>query len=200
MRRLLVPAALLGAMSVVPASAACHIAAFDQAEGSGREGGRVTLTVRLLGGQPSCEGSVTFSTQDGSARAGADYVEASGRLEFQANDDRTEELTIGLLDDGDVEGDEELTVVLGPVAGSGIQPEGVPATITIRDDDEAASSSTPDDPPSPEDKPTEEPAPSPAPTATSREVAASNTGLYVGVGLALALLLIAFALRARRAT
>lgn len=111
-----------------PAHAACHIAGFvDPTVEVGADAGSVTLTVELQGGQPSCEGTVDWATEDGTATAGTDYEAGSGTLTFVAEDDRVEDITIAILD-GATAGD--FRVVLSSPTGS-ITGTGDPATVTI---------------------------------------------------------------------
>ena len=139
-------AAVLGAMLALvllaqPVSAACHIAAFSESEVSVDEtAGEVTLTVTLLGGQPSWEGTVEFETEDGTASAPEDYTANQGTLRFESGDDRRETITIAIADDNESEGDESFTVVLS--GGTGSISADDTATVTITDDDAAAPTPT----------------------------------------------------------
>lgn len=110
------------------ALAACHIAGFVESEVQvAADAGSVTLTVELQGRQPSCEGTVDWATEDGTATAGSDYEAGSGTLTFVAEDDRTEDITITILD-GASAGD--FSVVLSNPSGS-ISGTGGAATVTI---------------------------------------------------------------------
>ncbi|HEX9775112.1 MAG TPA: Calx-beta domain-containing protein [Actinomycetota bacterium] len=133
------------------AIAACHIAAFTEDEQTVGEGaGSVRLVVELVGGQPTCSGSVRYETADGTARAGRDYRARSGELTFSAGDDRRETVTIPIVDDDRAERDETFTVRLSPGTQSGnISPSSEPATVTVRDDDESTPEQTEDETPEP---------------------------------------------------
>lgn len=137
------------------ALAACHIAGFVESEVQvAADAGIVTLTVELQGRQPSCEGTVDWATEDGTATAGSDYEAGSGTLTFVAEDDRTEDITITILD-GASAGD--FSVVLSNPSGS-ISGTGGAATVTITAADAATeSATTPADDPSV--APTEAPTP-----------------------------------------
>ena len=127
----LVAAAL--ATVAAPAVAACHIAAFVEDAVSVQEtAGTVTLTVFLQGRQPGCEGTVDFTTEDGSATAGEDYTAAEGTLEFASGDDREEVVEIAILSDDVDEGDEQFAVALSNPTG-GISGTSTPATVVITD-------------------------------------------------------------------
>ncbi|MBW3664415.1 MAG: hypothetical protein KY469_15045 [Actinobacteria bacterium] len=148
MSRLLTLLVLVGAALATlaaPAAAACHIAAFVEDAVSVQESaGTVTLTVFLQGRQPSCEGTVDFATEDGSATAGEDYTAPEGTLQFVAGDDREETIEIAILGDDVDEGDEQFTVVLSNPSG-GISGTSTPATVVITDAGGATGAATGDD-------------------------------------------------------
>jgi serine protease AprX len=96
-------------------------------------GSSVTVTVTRSGGSDGVV-SVNYTTSNGTATAGADYLAASGTLTF-ADGDTSESFTVTILDDAIDEGDEDLMLSLsGPTGGAGI---GSPSnsTLTIIDDD-----------------------------------------------------------------
>ena len=98
------------------------------------EGGAATLAVQRVGGDDGAV-SVSWSTSDGTATAGADYAAGGGTLSWADNDDAPKTLTVQTLEDGAVESDERVNVVLSnPTGGAGL---GAPsaATVTILDDD-----------------------------------------------------------------
>ena len=99
----------------------------------GEGGGEATLTVTVS--PPSSSALiVSYATADGTATAGEDYTETSGRLTFAARVTR-QTITVPILDDEEEEGDETLTVnlSLGGSQDARIgQGEGV---VTIRDDE-----------------------------------------------------------------
>ncbi len=76
---------------------------------------------------------VNFSTSNGSATAGSDYVARSGRITFQPGQtDKT--ATITLLNDGTVEDTENFSVNLSNATGGATITKPV-GTVTINDDD-----------------------------------------------------------------
>lgn len=118
-------------LAIPGAQAACHIAGFVESSVEiGADESSVTLTVELQGRQPSCEGTVDWATEDGSAIAGTDYEADSGTLTFVAEDDRVEDITITILE-GASAGD--FQVVLSNATGS-ISGTASPATVTITSD------------------------------------------------------------------
>jgi len=130
---LLAAALVIGIQST--AVAACHIAGFVEGEvevdatvhSTSRS---VTLTVELQGRVESCEGAVDWATEDGTAKAGTDYVGVNGTLTFVAGDDRVEDITIEILDSGFGDFHVALSNPTGSIAGTGD-----PATVTIVVDD-----------------------------------------------------------------
>lgn len=90
---------------------------------------------------------VPLTTQDGTATAGADYEAFDGIVSF-ADGETTATLTLTVLDDTQVEGDESFTVTAGAIADVVF---GQTLTVTIVDDD----TTPPEEPGTPE-----EPAPS----------------------------------------
>ncbi|HEX6898971.1 MAG TPA: Calx-beta domain-containing protein [Thermoanaerobaculia bacterium] len=102
----------------------------------------VVLSVVLTtsDGLPSL-GAVTvgYSTADGTAQAGQDYTAASGTLSFAAGTPSGIALTvtIPLLDDFVVEGDESFTAQLGSPTGALLTTAA--HTVTLREDDKAGA-------------------------------------------------------------
>ena len=94
-----------------------------------READKATFTVSLAAPAPESR-TVTFATADGTAVAGADYVATSGTLDF-ARGDRTKEVSVPILPDTQVEGDEYFYLVLSGENG----PE-ASGTSVITDDGE----------------------------------------------------------------
>jgi serine protease AprX len=98
-------------------------------------GGSVTVTVIRTGGSDGAV-SVDYTTSNGTATAGNDYVAASGTLIF-ADGDTSESFTVTILDDALDEGDEDLTLSLGGATGGAAIGSPGSATLTIVDDDAA---------------------------------------------------------------
>lgn len=150
-------AALVMALFALPASAACHVAAFSPSSYSVNEGaGSVTLTVVLQGGADHCSGSVDYATRAGTATAGQDFVPKSGTLNFTVGDDRQETITIEIINDTTPEGSERFTVELSNPQGGTITDVGDPASVTIQDNDEAPPPDPDPEPEPPAQEPEEE--------------------------------------------
>lgn len=98
-------------------------------------GSRVDLTVRRVGGT-SGEAFVDFSTANGTAIGGIDYVSSMGTVAFADGED-VATISVPLMDDNIYEDTETFTVTLSNPAG-GMWP-GSPrtATVSIIDDDVA---------------------------------------------------------------
>lgn len=121
----------LGAfLTALPATAACHFAAFESDVTVGEVDGGAELTVVLVGGQPGCAGTVDWRTVPGTATEGDDYEAASGTVSFTEGDDREETISIVVVADEVAEDAETFTVELSNPTG-GITGTGEPATVTI---------------------------------------------------------------------
>lgn len=128
-----------------PASAACHFAAFEASSQSrtvGENAGQVQLTVELVGGQPTCAGTVDYQTFNGTAASGQDYTARQGTLTFTTGDDRKESFTVPILEDAADEPSQTFTVRLSNGTGD-ITASDTPATVTITDNDPAPQQSAP---------------------------------------------------------
>ena len=119
----------------VPPSSPGSISITDVSASEGA--GTLTFTLTRAGGTGAS--SVTFQTQDGTATAGSDYVATTSKVSF-AGGLTTQTVTVSLIDDQDVEGDETFAAVLSPavnaIIGSGF------GTGTILNDDVALSGGT----------------------------------------------------------
>jgi hypothetical protein len=94
--------------------------------------GTVTVTV-LRGGSSDGSVSVAYSTVNGEAVAGSDYLATSGRLTWAAGDLEPKTLLITVLPDATVEGSETFGIVLSsPTGGVALDTPGS-ATIEITD-------------------------------------------------------------------
>lgn len=93
--------------------------------------GSVNVTVSRVGGTSGAV-SVAFANVNDTAIAGSDYSVTGGTLQWGDGDGADKEITITLLDDSMVEGDEAFTINLANPVGA---PLGTPtsATITISD-------------------------------------------------------------------
>ena len=94
----------------------------------------VTLTVVRSGGTTQAA-SVNYATADGTAQASHDYAAASGVLQFAPGETR-KAVTIPIIDDAIVEGNETFTLGLSGAAGSGVSlGSALSAVVTIHSDD-----------------------------------------------------------------
>jgi len=99
------------------------------------DAGHVNLTVRRRF-DTHAEAFVQYHTISGTAIAGADFVPATGRLHWHANDASDKTITIEILDDGLVEGSESFVVELTDVTGIGISlGSRTTAAVTILDNE-----------------------------------------------------------------
>lgn len=97
-------------------------------------GGSVTIEVRRLNGSLGPV-SINYATVTGTAGAGADFTPISGTLNWGNGDTTAKTVTIPILEDGLVEGDETFGLKLSaPTGGAGLS-EANTATITIDDND-----------------------------------------------------------------
>lgn len=102
---------------------------------SATEGGaNATLSVVRDGGTDGAV-SVGWSTADGGALAGSDYVASSGTASFGAGDGAAKTIEVPILDDGAEEAPESFTVALAGPAGGAALGSPSSATVTIGDDD-----------------------------------------------------------------
>ncbi|MCZ6692088.1 MAG: hypothetical protein O7H41_21085, partial [Planctomycetota bacterium] len=95
---------------------------------------QATITVSRVGGDLGVVG-VSFDTVDSTALAGTDYITASGILMWSDQDSADKQFTVDIINDFDIEGDEDLDLVLSaPTGGASLgTPSG--GTLTIIDND-----------------------------------------------------------------
>jgi len=93
----------------------------------------VLLTVSRSGGSYGAV-SVDYETRNGSATAGSDYTAAQGTLSF-ADGEISQSLTVSLIDDTAVEGDETFTVALLNATGGASLGTPATANVSLREDD-----------------------------------------------------------------
>ena len=98
--------------------------------------GEIEFTVTLAGAT-RVPAVVEWSTADGTAQAGRDYVAARGRLVFAAGE-TTATIRVWVLDEALGEADERFTVSLSDPQHATLAPAATQATGTIRDDDRPA--------------------------------------------------------------
>ena len=94
---------------------------------------RFTVSLSAAGGTPV---TVAYETDDGSAKAGADYQAAGGRLTFAAESTEAQQIEVRLRDDHVDESEETFTVRLSGPTGAPLAV--TTATGTILDDDTRA--------------------------------------------------------------
>jgi uncharacterized repeat protein (TIGR01451 family) len=95
--------------------------------------GSVTVTVTRLG-NTSTAVTINYATSNGSANASADYTSASGSLQF-APGDTVKHFVVPIIDDGLVEGAENVNLVLSSPGDGAVEGSPFRSTITILDDD-----------------------------------------------------------------
>jgi hypothetical protein len=89
-----------------------------------------TITVTRTGGADGAV-SVTYTTSNGTATAGADYTPATGTLSWADADATSKTFTIPIIDDNIVEGDETVNLALSnPTGGATIGTGAAVLTIT----------------------------------------------------------------------
>jgi hypothetical protein len=99
------------------------------------ESGSVVVFVERSKGEDGAV-SVDYTTQDGSATAGADYVATSGTLSWADDDESRKSFTVDLLDDADAEGKETFLVSLSnPTGGATLRPGRAAGTVEIQASD-----------------------------------------------------------------
>ena len=131
-----------------------------------REGEGATFTVSLAGTTLQ-EVRVGFSTSDGLARAGADYVARVGTLTF-APGEKTKSIAVTVLDDGVSESVEDFTVSIGD-----------PVNATITKSRGIASIEASDQVVNPNPSPSPNPGPSPGPGPTTNQPVAKPATVLV---------------------
>ena len=102
---------------------------------AGEGAGTMAFTVTLSPARENGEATVSWSTSDGTATAGSDYVAGSGTLTFAPGEaEKTVEVT--LLDDAADEGDETFTVTLSAPVNATVAQAAASGTIVDDDDEE----------------------------------------------------------------
>jgi uncharacterized protein (TIGR03118 family) len=124
--------------SLRPALASSTAIQFAVATSSVSEtAGSADITVTRTG-DLTVPSSVNYSTFDGTATQGSDYLLASGTLNFAVGD-TSKTFTILVIDDAFVESDETVNLVLSNPTGASLGSTGT-ATLTITDNDTSAIS------------------------------------------------------------
>ena len=97
-------------------------------------GGIATITVQRTGGSSGFV-SVNFTTADGTASAGIDYLSANGTVTFGPGE-TSKAFSIPILDDALVEGNETVNLILSNPTGGAMLGAKASATLTIVDDNQ----------------------------------------------------------------
>jgi hypothetical protein len=105
--------------------------------------GAATLTINRTG-ISSGVATADYATEDGTATQKGDYTIKRGTLTFAAGE-TSKTLEVPIVDDVFVEGNENFTVNLSNVTGSGVTLTNASTTITIVDNDTVAPTSNPID-------------------------------------------------------
>lgn len=101
-------------------------------------GGSVTVSVVRSGGTSGAVG-LDFTTINATAIAGQDYVARSGRLTWANGEGGAKTVTISILDDSLIEGDETFNFTIDNLSGNAQLLAPRTATVTIDDNDSTAS-------------------------------------------------------------
>lgn len=106
---------------------------FETPEYSVKEGGTavVTVTLNTTVTEPI---TVSYVASDGTATAGSDYIATTGTITFAAGaaSQSAKTFTVQTIEDGDIEGNETIELILFDALGI---KSGSPATLAIFDDD-----------------------------------------------------------------
>ncbi len=113
----------------VPAQVQFNAPAYSVLEAEGS----ATITVDRSG-DDTIQVVVTYTTGNGTATAGADYVAASGTLVF-AEGETSKSFSITIVDDSDFEDDETVNLVLSDPTGGASLGDASTAVLTVFDDD-----------------------------------------------------------------
>ena len=106
------------------------------------ESSNLLVTVVRTNGSPTGTNSVVYSTSDGTATAGFDYIASSGVLTF-TNGETVKTFTVPILQDTIVEGDETFTISLASQDQSAQILSPSNTLVTIIDDDAGFKLSSP---------------------------------------------------------
>ena len=134
-------AARTGTITVIDNDGPSRVS-FAKASVSGYEHfGAITLRV-VRAGDASQAVTVPYSTQDGSATSGSDYVAATGTVEISAGSRLSKPLSFEPVNDSSREGSESFSVTLGSPTGAESADPSV-LEVTILDDETPSSDTTP---------------------------------------------------------
>jgi hypothetical protein len=99
------------------------------------DGREVVLTVARSGNGLDAAAIGYRTNSQGTAKVGKDFTKTSGRVDWQAGDTRSQNITIPIINDNAVEKDETFTVALYMVDGLTQTVSPSSAIVTIKDDD-----------------------------------------------------------------
>src|SRR4030095_14765919 len=97
-------------------------------------GGNATITITRTGGSVGAVG-VTVATSNGTAAAGSDYTATTQTVSFANGDTADKTVTIPILDDTLVEGNETVNLSLSNPTGGATLGSPSTAVLTITDND-----------------------------------------------------------------
>ena len=109
---------------LMPGSLSLSRSSYSVNEGDGA----VRISVERTGGSDG-DASVAFATSDASATVGLDYSPANGTLNWGDGDTQNKTFDITIIDDGEIENEETLSVTLSAPAGA---PLADPSSATVR--------------------------------------------------------------------
>lgn len=116
---------------------------FSNASYTGGEGsGSATITVQRVGGDDGAV-SVQYTTGNGTATAGSDYVATSGTLSWPDNDDGPKTFNVTIIDDTADEPNESVNLTLANPTGGATLGSPSSAVLIITDNDPSGPSPTP---------------------------------------------------------
>jgi len=104
-------------------------------------GGSATITITRAGGSAGAVG-VTLATSNGTATAPADYTAVSQTVSFAAGDTANKMVSIPIVDDALVEGNETVNVTVSAPTGGATLGTSSTAVLTITDNDVAPPQTT----------------------------------------------------------
>ncbi len=113
---------------------AAEILQFSAGAFSVEEGG-AEASVTVVRSGSAGQVSVAYTTSGGSATEGADYAFTQGVLEWADGDGASKTIAVPIIDDGDPEQDETVTLALSNPGGGPVLGPASTAVLTIADDD-----------------------------------------------------------------
>jgi len=96
--------------------------------------GTIMITILRTGGSQGVI-EVSYSTQDGSATTGQDYIATQGQFRWLDSDATPRSFEIGIYDDGIMETEEHFKLLLSQPTGGALLGPNAQSSVTINDDD-----------------------------------------------------------------